>query len=502
MTLCMHANGIRIPARAGQRGPWTAVGAQGVGGRPPRRQSDVRLDAVDVLLHTVVCHVGERFKGMLMDAETTVDSDFESAVRRDADAVDPFAVHRADDVHDMYAELRERKPICPVRGKPMVLVTRFEDLSEILKNTQLYSSNPRDAGESLVEVGFKSTDPRVAEIYASAHEVADTLVRCDPPTHSRQRRIIARSFTPKKVASDWDPIIQRHANRLFDAIPIGDVFDVMSEFAVPLPIRVIAEILGVEPGRAAEFKRWSDAYVASLGRHLTAEQEIDKATAHVEMQRFFMSEIVRRQAAPADDLLTELASVATAETLDQAEQQQSITLPEAVDMAEQLLVAGNETTTQALGEAARLLGEQPDQLDLARDDLDVRANLVEELLRLSSPILGLFRYSTAEHTRGGTPIGQNEIVAACYASANRDEAMFESAEELRAQRHNARRHLAFGNGIHFCVGAPLARAEIRAFVDGLVDRRLRVEVSEPTRSDLGTFLIRGRRDLHVRFRSI
>ena len=414
---------------------------------------------------------------------------------------DPFSREVALDVDGYFRALRRERPVCPIAHDSLVLVSRYEDVSAMLRDNKTYANKDRDGigRDALKMVGLVPTDPEVLRALGGGPLVHDTLIRSDAPDHARQRKVVSRWFTPRSINEKWRSIIAEIASELFDSDAVQGEFDAMDALAVPLPIHTIARILGVPQERRKDFKRWSDAFVASLGRRLDTAQWLAKIESQHEMGIYFLDELNDRKENPRDDLLTLLAGFATTEDLDEARRDGSITVLEALDMVKQILVAGNETTTQLLAVITEQVIAHPQLLDQVRADPSIAPRIVEEALRIGSPVRGLFRFAASSSSVGHVDVQHGKWLVPLYASANRDEAMFEEPEKFRPDRANINQHVAFGLGPHFCLGAYLARAEALTFVTELAQRFDRLESgASDEHDDQGSFMMRGRRRLMIR----
>jgi cytochrome P450 len=245
-------------------------------------------------------------------------------------------------------------------------------------------------------------------------------------------------------------LIQQSADEAIDkSIDRGEC-EFISEFAVPLPIRVIAAQLGVPQADLAQFKQWSDAFIDRLGHMLSRERELQCANEVVAFQHYFRDVMESRRQQPQDDLITDL--VQAGGSLDTAE---------LLSIIQQILVAGNETVTSALASGMLLLIQNPQQMQVLQADLSQLDRFVEEVLRMETPTAGMWRVVTQDTTLGDVNLKAGSLVMIRYDAANRDPAKFQQGERFDACRHNAESHLSFGHGIHFCLGAMLARKEMQ-----------------------------------------
>lgn len=359
-----------------------------------------------------------------------------------------------------------------------VLVTGYDEAVAVLRDVETFSNDHdlilRHHGAAIGWVN--PGHPDVDEIYATAEPNIETLHFLDPPAHTRQRRRINRWFTSKRAQTSWRPMAEELVDDLIDGFAGDGRVELMAQFAAPVPIRVIGAILGVDVADVDRVREWSDAFVSSMGVELDHEGWRTKARSHVETQQFFLAEIQRRldhADEPTDDLLGELVAAAVSGAVtggDEGGGDEPFTVPEIVNAMQHLLAAGNETTSQAIGLLVHLLVEHPDQLASVRADPALLPNAVEEALRLESPTQGLWRHCRRAAVVGGVPIPAGSMVIVMFGPANRDEAQFACPEAFQVDRPNAQQHLAFGQGIHFCVGAGLARMEVQVAVGRLLER--------------------------------
>jgi cytochrome P450 len=288
------------------------------------------------------------------------------------------------------------------------------------------------------------------------------LIATDPPDHTRLRRLLSRAFTPKAIA-ELEPHLREVCEGLVDDLIVasGDGRgDLVAQVAFPFPVIVIAELLGIPPERRDDFKRWSDALVGALSgdwNPVEAQQTIG------EMFVYLADMVERRRHDPGDDLISRLVGGVQPDDPD------ALSFVEITHFAILLLVAGNETTTNLIGNAAAAFAAHPDQADLLSQRPDLLPAAIEEVLRWDAPVQGLFRATTRPVTLAGVDLPVNALVLVSFAAANRDSRHFDDADRFDIERRPTD-HLAFGHGIHYCLGASLARLEARIIGETLLRR--------------------------------
>jgi cytochrome P450/ferredoxin len=380
------------------------------------------------------------------------------------DLIDPEVI---ENPYPMYDLLRSASPVAYLDEHDIWLVTGFAECMTVLRNPDVFH---QWEGSEMFEPGsgpaLGNPDymaPEVRAVMEEGHPNVPTLVTCNQPEHTGYRGVVNHAWSAKRTAEAMETRIYEIANELVDAFPAEGPVDLVRQFAVPLPIITIAEILGVPPGMLDTFKKWSDDSVVAIGGAVTKERMIESARSIVEFQRYFEAQVEDRRRHPRDDVLTVMAEA---------------TLPDGrrLDMAEllsilmQMLVAGNETTTSLIGSMMWQIASEPGLFDKIRNDLSLVPSMVEESLRIESPVQGLFRRTVSDFTIGEVTIPAGAKVLTLYGAANRDPERFTEPECFHAGRANVKQHLAFGYGIHFCIGAPLARREAQIALETLATR--------------------------------
>jgi cytochrome P450 len=320
-----------------------------------------------------------------------------------------------------------------------------------------------------------------------------SLTGMDPPEHTRLRGLVARAFTPRRL-EDLRAATQAIADELLDGMAgRGRTVDLIEAFAYPLPVRVICALLGVPPADEPLFTGWSRGMAPSIDPVVlrTPETEATVEAAQQGMAAYIADRLAERRRAPGDDLLSALAAVDV--------DGDSITAREIVELAQLLLFAGHETTVNLIGNAVLALLQAPDQLALLRQSPELTGPAVDEFLRFDSPAQNTLRIVIEDTELAGVPVKAGDEIMLILAAANRDAAVFADPHRLDVTR-DARRHVAFGSGIHHCLGATLARMEGEIALKSLLQRFAGIELAGPP-TRLPTFTLRGLETLPVALRS-
>jgi cytochrome P450 len=377
---------------------------------------------------------------------------------------DPWDPDVLEDPYPHFARLRAEAPVYHVAEHDIWVVSRYEDLVSAARNVEVFSSNQGNSYE---------------------RRPVPMLVGLDPPEHTRVRRLVARHWTPR-VINLLAPRIERLCDEILTRA-LGDArsgdtvdLDFLVDIAEPLPVTLIAEIMGVPVEDWPNFRRWSDATVDQMAGPPTEENELLIA----EFALYFLDLVVRRQAefdagtVDIDDP-NDMVGILFGRTPDG----DRLAPEEIIAMCVLLVVAGNETTTNLMANMAPLLAERPDVWDAVATDPALMAPMVEESIRYFSPVQGLFRNTLVEAQLGGATIPADAKVFLCYASANRDTDKWPDADEFRLDRYpeapNDADHVAFAPGIHHCLGAHLARLEASIMYRQLIERLASMRVTGP-----------------------
>ncbi len=373
-------------------------------------------------------------------------------------AFNPFDPETLEDPFPGLARLRREEPVYKVPGVAMDLymVTRYDDVEFVTKHPELFSNAPLASGF----VRSYHDDPEFAALHDEIFEGGHSLPSLDPPEHTVYRRLWNSVFVPR--FKRLDVVVRDICNEFVDGFVDRGEADLVTEFAGPVTVAIMAAMLGLPRADVPDLKRYADLGVATLGGALSREQELENRRFTAAFHRHVADEVRNRASSAGDDLLSDIVKA----TLDG----KPLPVADQLAMVGALLTAGTETTTKMVATGMRLLLEHPDQLRAVIDDPSLVATLVEEVLRYEGPVKGLFRLALADVEVGGVTIPKGALVQLMWMSANRDERQWASADNFDVRRTEARLHFGFGGGIHTCLGAPLARLEGRVAFDVLLQR--------------------------------
>jgi cytochrome P450 len=382
---------------------------------------------------------------------------------------DPFAAEVKANPYPYYDWLRREHPVYHNERLNIWALSCYDDVLAALRDTETFSS-------------AQGIGPDRASV--------PQMIMRDPPEHRRLRSLAGKAFTPRR-SSEREERVREIVCHLLDAALDQGSFDLARDVAVPLPVIVIAEMLGVEPERRHDFKRWSDDAVGSLAGDPNFDINL-YLQAWQEFKAYFTAKIDERRAEPRDDLISALVTV-------QEEGQSALNNNEILNFNLLLLVAGNETTTNLICNGAAALLAHPYEAQKVREHPELIPSAVEECLRYDSPIQAFYRTTTRDVEVRGVTIPKDSKVMMMYGSANRDPEQFESPEDFRVDRE-PNDHLAFGMGIHYCLGAPLARLEARLVYEEFIKRFNNVRVDpEGTVERIDNPLFRGLKSFPLLF---
>lgn len=413
---------------------------------------------------------------------------------------DPFDSAHWDDPYPAYRELRDQDALHWAPQAQAFCVTRFDEAAEVFKQPELFSSRlgfdvlVRDRwtkvglGDVLEMLRFL-VRARVNPL--ALRGAPESIISSDPPNHGPLRLTVNRGFTPRRISA-WEPRVRELCEAYVAGLDEAESFDVVEQLAHPLPMTIIAELLGVDGDRIGDFRRWSHGLISTLTGSDRSASPRDMLANGGELLEYLRTVVDRRRRDPGDDLISVLVDPRRGETLDT----QAVLL-----FATILLVAGNETTTNAIGNSVKLLLDHPDVLERVAADPSLIPAVVEESVRLESPFRLMPRMATEDTMLRNTRIPAGSRVLVMIGAANRDERRFADPERFDPER-DTRGHLAFGHGIHFCLGASLARLEARVALETLVPLLQNRVVHEPGAARADSYFTRGYSTLEVRQRAL
>lgn len=406
---------------------------------------------------------------------------------------DPFTEGFRTDPFEVYARLRDEQPTYHNPDLDLWALSRFHDVWDAVHDPGTFSSHdaislqdPRKAAVNADALAAGGVD--IEDLLRGASEVAPMMIMLDPPRHDQLRDLVKRAFTPRRVAA-LEPRIREIAVQLLDGFAERGSCDLTAEFAGPLPTIVIAELLGVPAEDRVQFRSWSNSLVTIDFN--SDSLTIEAMTAFAQLWGYFSAILNEREGNPGDDLISALIEA----EIDGVRLERN----ELLGFCILLLLAGNETTTNLISNATVLLARHPDQRRMLVDDPTLLPGAVEEFLRYDSPVQALGRIVTRDVEVNGVTIPGGARLALLFGSANRDPREFDDAERFDITRRSDR-HLAFGHGLHYCLGASLARLEARVAFEELLARIPEYSLATDDIDRLKSGLIRGCQTLPIDFR--
>ena len=394
---------------------------------------------------------------------------------------DPFDPAIRDDPQPVYAWLREEHPVYRSSPTDTWVLSRYEDVAAALTDHDRFSSDAMNG----VLLGYPMGDGKERLPRSAAR---GGLVAVDPPAHSELRRIVNRGFTPRTIR-DWRARIDEVVAECLRGATPGKAFDVVGQLAAPVPVAIIAELLGAEPDRRDAFRAWADAAteIMSGSKRGGADLVAEGSAKILDLAAYLLERIQERVAAPRQDLLSVLVKAQGEDVLSEEE---------VVGFAALLLFAGSETTTNLIGNAVQALLDHPDELARVLAEPARIPAVLEETLRWDGPVQYVFRRATEDVERHGVTIPTNGIVTLLLASANRDPRRFDDPDSFRPDRDHSD-HLGFGLGVHFCLGAALARAEAESALRQLLPVLEGCERTGTRPEYVDSYQLRGPRRLEI-----
>lgn len=373
--------------------------------------------------------------------------------------------------YPMFEQIRRGSPVLHNPAADLWMVFDYDGVKRVLTDHESFSSAVSPSGAT-----------------------SQWLIFFDPPRHTKLRALITRAFTPRAVA-DLEPRIRELSAQLLDSLMDHEEIDLVADYAVPLPLRVISEMLGAPAVDYPRFRRWSDVILglshSVSGDENAAAAEREFGVVTEEMRGYLGELLTQRRAAPRQDLLTGLveASVDGVRLSDD----------EILGFFQLLLVAGHETTTNLISNAIVSLVESPAELARLRASPELLSSAIEEVLRYRSPVQATFRLTRRDIELHGQVIPAGKLVLPMMGSANRDPRQFQDAERFDITR-DPNPHLAFGHGMHFCIGAPLSRLEAKIALPDLLARMKTIELTTKEWEPREAFHVHGPARLPIRFK--
>ncbi len=393
-------------------------------------------------------------------------------------AFNPFA----EDPYPFYARARQEEPITFCPDLNAWIVTNYKNIQNILLQPDIFSS--RDTLSSPV-----TFYPQTLEELIKGYLPVPIVLNTDGTDHTRFRVPLMKAFVPARIRA-LEPFIREVAHTLVDVFIDNQRADIVSQFAYPLALQVVLTLLGIPRQDIERTRQWSHDWLMLMSVQLDEERQVACAQSTVAFQHYLAGLVVERKNTPQDDLISTLSLSCTPDQLP-------LTEAELVIMLQGLILAGHESTTNMIGTGLLLLLERPERWRTLCDHPEYIPLAVEEILRFDAPIQMFARTTTREVTIGGVTLPEDASLLLIYGSGNRDESVFTHADEFQPQR-TPNHHLAFGHGVHFCVGAALARLEGRVAFEALCQRlpSLRL-VPEQILTHIPTLLFRGYERLAV-----
>jgi cytochrome P450 len=390
--------------------------------------------------------------------------------------LDPFTPEASLDPHPVYRRLRAEAPVMYHESMDAWTVARHADVVALMREARTFSSE-LGMGELMSGRLIPGQEP---PYQVDLGESLRFVIAADPPDHTKLRRLVSAPFGGREVAP-MEERLRALCERLVDDLVAADEPDIIRHVGWPLPVTAIAQMLGIPPERGEDFKRWSTELVGGLSGEVDF---VARADTIMEMVEFFGTAIAERQAAPGDDVISVLVTKGSA-----IPGEEPLTPQELVLFCILLLIAGNETTTNLVGNGVHAFFDHPDQWQRLLDDPSLVPSAVEELLRFDGPVKSVMRMNAEPATIGDVEVPARARILPLFSSANRDESVWPDADDLRVDR-NPQDHVAFGYGVHHCLGAPLARLEARILFETLARRGITLE-PRGAASPIDSVILRG-----------
>jgi cytochrome P450 len=399
--------------------------------------------------------------------------------------VDLFDPATQEDWYPTYAELRDHQPVYRVPGTNEFVISRYDDIMHVLRHQRTFPTG-----------ASKRRSEAAQQVYDRGGWERMTPLGTNPPVHRHYRALVDQFFTGSGLEA-VRPFIEQVIDDQFATFEGDGRVEWNSQYAVPVPVRVITHMLGLPADDIGRLKAWSAAWILPFVRRLEPDEDVWVAEQVVEMYEYLAEQIAGKRTEPGDDIITHLTR--TPFTGEPAER--PLTDQEIITIVDHLFIGGNETTTFAMTSALWIMLREPDLYDRLLAEPTLVPNFVEEVLRLESPTQGLWRAVAEDTELHGVPIPTGSTVHVRYASGNRDERMFACPHEVQLDRPNSRRHLAFTLGEHQCPGADLSRLEQVLTLEHVLRRLpgLRLAPGANDFTHVPMFTMRALRALHLEF---
>ena len=414
----------------------------------------------------------------------------------DFNLLDPDVI---ENPYEAYEFFRNNSPVYLSPHTGFYVVTKYEDLKRVLTDFDFFS---RDIGayweksednKKRISKGYWKYGSSVSKVFEEKGWKQVPCFGAEPPNHTRFRKAANPSFTASRVKI-MEPYIIKLIDDLIDTFIDDGEVEFVSQFCIPLPMNVIQDRLGFPKKDLPLLKAWSQDTSASLSQMLSEEEELATAARLVKFQHYMVKTFEEKRKNPADDIISDLVHY-----ID--ENGDSLKTEELISIVSDLNIGGNETTTDSLGSGMLMLLQKPDKMDALISGEVKYKNFIEEIIRLETPVQSLFRRVRKEVTLSGVTIPEGSMIDMRFGSANRDEEQFECPMDMVLDRKNPGKHLAYGTAHHHCIGAPLARQEMRLAFEILLKRLKNIQLDKK-KNDLlhrSHFALRGLNKLYLTF---
>ncbi|MEM9624008.1 MAG: cytochrome P450 [Pseudomonadota bacterium] len=418
-------------------------------------------------------------------------------------AISLFDVETLQDPYAAYKSLRDEQPVYFEAAMNIHVVTRYDLVREAIRDTKTFSSRYDQFLAASQEIMFAQAAPevqqRLIEVNAQMIETPPTMLTLDEPDHTKYRSLVNKLFVAariKEAQPSVQGVIDARVNALLTELDAQGSVDFVGCFADPVPLRIIGDRLGIPEEDRAFFDHAATQAASALRlTPLAGDALVQRAETAVGLQKLLTGLVEARRREPANDMITILAN-SKLEGDDRL-----LTHGECLSVLNQFLVAGHETTSSTFGWGMLLLCQQPDVQDELRGNEKLIKTFCEEILRLESPVQGLPRLVTCDTELGGYPLKAGDLIMLRYGAANRDERQFAEPDTLNVHRQKAGSQLAFGAGVHFCIGAPLARQELNLGFASLLaaGKNFRVADNAEAPKSEASFILRNLPHLPITF---